>query len=158
MAANSGSYFVVYSVLGPFGPGLLMLGTLLMTGAGWWCQFVRYPSFRDWSYVEFPRRHAWHAFQISLIVVPGLILQIAGAILLSLSSVEIVLKAVNAICLVGSLGPTFLMSAPLHGRLSKAKNGSDIEKLIRTNLMRTLFWTIHLLIAIGWGLSAGSRE
>ena len=83
---------------------------------------------------------------------PGLILQLTGAGLLAVSPVAGWLKVVNAICLVGSLGPTFLVSAPLHGRLSTGKKDEEIERLIRTNLPRTWLWTAHLLVAIFWWL------
>jgi len=145
-------------VLAPFGPPMLTAGTFLMAAAGWWCQFVRYPAFRDWTPDNFLRQHALHTFQISLVVVPGLILQIAGSAMLSQSPAEAGLKVFNAICLVGSLGPTFLVSASLHGRLSKGKHEPDIERLIRTNLPRTLFWSLHLLTAMGWWLSTGRGQ
>lgn len=132
------------------------MGTVLMTAAGWWCQLVRYPAFRNWNDIEFVRRHSLHTFQISLIVVPGLIFQIAGASLLMVSAAVAWLKLINVVSLLGSLGPTFLISAPLHRRLSTGKCYVVIERLIRTNLPRTLFWTIHFLVALAWRFSAAN--
>ena len=129
---------------------MLTAGTFLMATAGWWCQFVRYPAFRDWTPDNFLRRHALHTLQISLVVMPGLILQIAGSAMLVFSSTPGMLKVLNVVCLFGSLVPTFLISAPLHGRLSNGKKEAEIEQLIRTNLPRTWFWTAHLLVAVLW--------
>lgn len=121
-----------------------------MTAAGWWCQFSRYPAFRGWTDEEFIKRHTMHTLQISLVVIPGMILQIAGSVLLQNSTSLLWLKVASGVCLAGSLVPTFLVSGPIHGRLSHGKLEAEVERLIRTNLPRTLFWTVHCGLAIYW--------
>lgn len=136
--------------LAPLAPWALMLGTAIMAAAGWWCQRVRYPAFRVWSEAEFLRRHTGHTFQISLIVIPGMLLQLFGASLMFLDAVPLVLQGANGLCLLGSIGPTFLVSGPIHGRLANGKDDGEIERLIRSNLPRTLFWTAHFGVAAVW--------
>ncbi len=136
-----------------YGSEMLLLGTVTMVAAGWWCQLCRYPQFHLCSECDFPSFHRRHTFQISLVVIPGMILQTVGAILLMRASVSDFLKAANVICLAASLLPTFLVSAPIHGRLSRGKDDSLIARLIRTNLPRTIAWTAHFVIAVAWQIT-----
>lgn len=136
-----------------YGSEILLLGTLIMVAAGWWCQLCRYPQFHLCSQCDFPSFHRRHTLQISLVVIPGMILQTVGAILLMRSPVLDFLKAANVICLAASLLPTFLVSAPIHGQLSRGKDESLIARLIRTNLPRTIAWTAHCVIAVAWQIS-----
>lgn len=142
------------SVVGPLS---LAVGTATMALAGWWCHLQRYPSFRGWSEDEFCRRHAGHTFQISLAVIPGMILQVIGAASLQVQSPNVVLRTANAVCVVGSLLPTIFVSAPLHRKLSKGKDDELVDRLIATNLPRTLFWTAHFALALAWAVQSGQR-
>lgn len=135
-------------LLVPYSRTILVLGCGIMSLAGWWCQFYRYPSFRKWSENEFTRLHAGHTFQISLVVIPGMLLQILGTGLVFISSGALWLKLLHVACVGGSLLPTFLVSGPIHGRLSRGKDDALIEKLIRTNLPRTLVWTLQLILSL----------
>ena len=45
---------------------------------------------------------------------------------------------------------TFAFSVPCHSRLSKSKNGSSIRKLISTNWLRTVLWTLKSFILAFW--------
>jgi hypothetical protein len=52
-----------------------------------------------------------------------------------------------ALCLA-SIGPTLLVSGPIHGRLSNGHDPELVEKLIRTNLPRTWAWTAQFVLAL----------
>lgn len=127
---------------------ILVGGCGVMALASWWCQIWRYPAFRDWSAQSFIRRHAIHSFQVSIFVVPGMMLQIVGTGLVCTGNSVPWLKAAHLVCAAGSLLPTFLVSAPIHGQLSVGKDGALIEQLIRANLPRTIFWTVQCLLSL----------
>lgn len=121
---------------------MLASGCVIMALAGWWCQRVRYPAFRSWSAESFLRNHQRHTLQISPIVIPGMLLQMAGTAWLALlPEVSFGIKLLHIALCLGSVGPTLLVSGPIHGRLSDGKDAELIEKLIRTNKPRTLVWT-----------------
>ena len=121
-----------------------------MTLAAWWCHLSRYPDFRRWPEADFKRLHARHAFHISLIVVPGMLLQGLGSVAFHLTNTNPSLMILNWILLAASIGPTFFVTAPIHGRLSKGKDMDLIDRLLSTNLPRTIAWTLHFVLAIGW--------
>jgi hypothetical protein len=126
---------------------LLASGCVIMAGAGWWCQRVRYPAFRSWSVDSFLQHHQRHTLQISPIVIPGMLLQLAGTTwLATLPDVSFELKVLHIALCLASIGPTLLVSGPIHGRLSAGKDGELIEKLIRTNLPRTVVWSFQAVV------------
>lgn len=123
---------------------LLASGCVIMAGAGWWCQKVRYPAFRSWSAESFLRNHQRHTLQISPIVIPGMLLQMAGTTwLATLPDVLLGLKVLHIALCLASIGPTLLVSGPIHGRLSAGKDAELIEKLIRSNRPRTVVWSFQ---------------
>lgn len=123
---------------------LLASGCVIMALAGWWCQKVRYPAFRSWSAESFLRNHQRHTLQISPIVIPGMLLQMAGTTWLALlPEVSLGFKVLHIALCLGSVGPTLLVSGPIHGRLSAGKDAELIEKLIRTNMPRTVVWSFQ---------------
>lgn len=132
------------------GPAILLLGTLIMSLAGWWCQWVRYPAFHKWPPELFLAKHKIHTFQISLVVVPGMLLQVIGSLLMVLSNAPLVLSLISWACVVASLVPTFCISGPIHHKLSLGKSDPLISRLIQTNLPRTLAWTLHVIVALTW--------
>ena len=74
-------------------------------------------------------------------------MQIGGTVALLSLSYPPSVRGINlALCCL-SLGPTFLISGPIHGRLAKERDHHLIEKLIKTNLPRTVAWTAHLIVA-----------
>ncbi|MCC7434141.1 MAG: hypothetical protein IT363_05600 [Methanoregulaceae archaeon] len=123
---------------------ILAIGCVIMAGAGWWCQKVRYPAFRSWSAESFLRNHQRHTLQISPIVIPGMLLQMAGTTwLATLPDVLLGLKVLHIALCLASIGPTLLVSGPIHGRLSAGKDAELIEKLIRSNRPRTVVWSFQ---------------
>ena len=128
-------------------PLMLIIGCALMTAAAWWCQLLRYPALRSIEKDKFPVAHKWHTFQISLIVIPGMLLQLAGTALLVVDSgVNILYKVVNTALCVASIGPTLSVSGPIHGKLANSHDSALLERLLKTNLPRTIAWTIQLII------------
>lgn len=129
----------------------LAVGCAIMAAAGWWCQYVRYPAFRSYPPESFREMHARHTLQISPIVIPGMLLQLAGTGWLAiLPTVPSGVKLVSMVLCLASIGPTLLVSGPIHGRLSGGKDLVLIEKLIRTNLSRTLIWSIQAVVSAAW--------
>jgi len=128
---------------------ILLTGCALMTGSSWWCECVRYPAFLRWAPEEFHHRHNWHTFEIGIVVIPGMIMQIAGAAALFLyPQVPWWLRVVHVVLTLASIGPTLLISGPLHGRLSRVRDEAAIRRLIRANLPRTLAWTAQLVACV----------
>lgn len=132
----------------PFAHLTIAFGCLIMALADWWCHFVRYPAFRTWPVESFTRRHQVHTLQISPIVIPGMMLQLAGTGWLhALPATPILWKIIHVALCFASVGPTLLISGPLHGRLAGGKSPELIDRLIRSNLPRSIVWSTQAALA-----------
>jgi hypothetical protein len=126
----------------------LRLGCGVMAISAWWCQFVRYPAFRRWDEDEFQEKHQVHTLQISVFVIPGMLLQLAGTIgLWFIKPLELSQALCHSLLCALSIGPTLTISGPIHGRLARGKQESEIERLITTNQFRSWVWTIQAFVA-----------
>jgi len=126
---------------------VLVAGCAVMTAAAWWCHLNRYPAFRTWG-EEFERRHRRHTLEISLLVIPGMFAQIGGTAWVVYSGRPLWLQIAHIALCLASIGPTLLVSGPIHGKLANGHDAELVEKLIRTNLPRTLAWTAQFALAV----------
>ena len=125
-----------------------LAGSQLISDTGlliliWLVQVIIYPSFR---YIEDDCFHTWHSRYvraISFIVVPLSLSQLA---------VEIGYTVYHSprwqrIFIIALIWvSTFTLSAPCHTRLQQeGKQSVVIERLISTNWIRTLLWTLLFL-------------
>lgn len=131
---------------------LLLLTQLVtcsfMTGLIWTIQVLHYPAFAFVSNERFLNFHEFHTRNISFIVMPIMILELATAILLSVRTPHPPLLVVNALALIVIWLVTFFVSVPLHNALSKQMGTEEIKKLVLTNWARTLLWSLRLMILI----------
>ena len=142
--------------LSPVAPLLLRLTTisaLLMTGLIWVIQIVHYPSFRFVSPERFGDFHAFHTRAISLIVIPVMLLELSSATLSLLGQFgsgvaprPLELAAFTALLLVWL--STFALQVPLHGRLAAGPDPALIERLVGTNWIRTVLWSLRALLLL----------
>lgn len=128
---------------------------MVLALVGWWVQIVQYPAFRTWEPDEFQKRHARYTFGVSWVVVPAMFAQLGSVAWVALHpGTSPIWKALNVALLLSSVGPTLLVSGPIHGRLSKGKDSALVERLIRANLPRTLAWSFHAMLAGNWILAS----
>lgn len=126
---------------------LALTGSVGMSVICWFVQLVAYPGLLDVTPEAFRSFHRRHCWGIGIIVVPLMLVELAGSAFLvwvlpsGLSLFGLVL------CLF-AFGWTFAVSAPLHGRLASGHDASLITRLIRTNLPRTLAWTAHAVVCL----------
>lgn len=116
-----------------------------MCGLIWVIQVVHYPTFvfveRD-RYAEFQRLHE---MRISLIVIPVMLLELVSGALIALRQ-ESSLWTINLVLILLVWGSTFAIQSPIHGKLEKGFDERLVKRLLRSNWVRTVLWTIHSLI------------
>lgn len=112
----------------------------------WLIQIVHYPSFRYIDATQFDSFHNHHTNMITLIVLPLMLCELMNVLWVtyktSFSSIFLLLSGIVFIIWL----TTFLVSVPLHGQMVQFKNAAAIEKLIATNWIRTIFWTVKVVI------------
>ncbi|MFZ4506695.1 MAG: hypothetical protein ACOYON_03245 [Fimbriimonas sp.] len=126
---------------------MALVGAGIMTAVAWYVQLVHYPTFRWIASSDFEKFHAHHVAGTGAVVVPGMLLELVGAVGLVVTSGSLLAKVGLGCCLV-AFALTFGISARIHQKLSAAHSVADIEALIRTNLPRTLVWSAHLVVSV----------
>lgn len=114
-----------------------------MTGVIWIIQLVHYPSFHFVEKSRWSAFHQAHAFWITPVVAPLMLLQLGSSIFLQESNQWIFLGLSILV-----FGLTFFISVPLHQKLEKSYDEKTVRKLIQTNWLRTLAWSTHALLLV----------
>lgn len=128
---------------------LHLVSTAAMTGLIWTIQLVHYPSFHFINIVVYEEFQKFHMQRISIVVMPLMILEfITGLLLLVLSQEQFFL--VNFVLIVMIWLSTFLLSVPEHSKLEKGYNHKAVDRLVSTNWVRTLLWSVRLVLLTCW--------
>ncbi len=114
-------------------------------GLIWVVQLVHYPSFHYVDPDRFVAFHRHHTRSISFIVLPLMLVELGlGAVLVWQSDLD--WKYITALIIVGLIwASTFLIQVPDHNALGKGKDDSLIARLVKTNWIRTVLWTLKAL-------------
>ena len=117
--------------------------TWMLVGLIWVVQIVVYPQFlrlRDHDFIDY---HFAHCFRIGLIVAPLLFVEFASAGWLLYEGHREGAFLLSLVLMVGNWISTGLLQAPAHTRLMRAFDDLLIRRLIRSNWLRTVFWTVR---------------
>lgn len=132
--------------------------TALLVGLIWTIQWVHYPLFAEVPASAFPSFHAAHVARITGLVAPLMTLEAVLAVAWCVSAWRegAPMRAPGiAMALVGvAWASTALLSVPLHDRLAHASDAATVAALVRTNLVRTVAWTVRLAVVVIGGASA----
>lgn len=108
-----------------------------------WCvQLVHYPFFLRSDKTNFIDHIGFHKYRISIIVIPLMIIELATSGILSFQSQQLAdwnLFGFIVVILIWLI--TFFVQVPLHDRLSDGYDESVVQKLIKTNWIRTILWS-----------------
>lgn len=129
--------------------------TWALMGLIWHVQIVQYPLFMLVGRDTFNRFHRGHCLRISFLVGPLILLEAATAVWLFW-------QGERSPAFLGGLGlivavwiSTFFVQVPLHDKLTeKGWSAVVIQRLIRTNWVRTLAWTTRAFL-LAWLFSKG---
>ncbi len=135
---------------------LLHMGaTLALAGLCWFVQVVHYPLFVEVGRDNFARYEQLHAQRTSWVVAPLMLAELgSGLLLLGLLSGPLsypvsaqgglILWLWAAMVMLAAIWlSTFFVQVPLHGMLASGYEADIAAKLVRTNWIRTLLWTLR---------------
>lgn len=127
-----------------------LAATAAMTGLIWFVQVVHYPLFAAVGAGGFAAYERAHQQRTSLVVGPLMGLEGATAVWLVFQPPTGLGSALPLIAL-GTLGgvhaSTVLLQVPAHARLSSGADPGVILRLVRTNWIRTVGWTVRAVLA-----------
>ena len=128
-----------------------VVGSVGMFGVIWMVQVVHYPLMRFVSDSQFALFEAAHRTRISWVVGPLMLIE--GVCVLAFlfappAGLLWWLPWAGAAAEAIAIGTTVFVSAPLHERLNAHLDPATLDRLIATNWIRTVAWTVRAGLAI----------
>lgn len=108
----------------------------------WVVQLVHYPSFQFIDKEQFADFHIHHTRSISFIVLPLMLLELGIAAVLVLQHGFHWTYLIPLIMVLLIWASTFLIQVPDHNRLATGKDLQVVNRLVLTNWIRTVLWTV----------------
>ncbi|MES2737156.1 MAG: hypothetical protein V4672_12605 [Verrucomicrobiota bacterium] len=121
--------------------------TWALMGLIWHVQIVQYPLFLDVGRESFDRYHCGHCLRITFVVVPLILLEAASGAWLFWLGERSPVFLWSLVFVVAAWLSTFFIQVPIHGQLTQEGWSAEvIQKLVRTNWLRTAAWTVRGLL------------
>lgn len=121
-----------------------------LAGLCWMVQVVHYPLFRLVDRQHFPEFARAHAQKMGFVVAIPMLLELGlGCLIVSLPLRQTngVIPLVLLFITVTIWLSTFLLQVPCHTRLQSGYDEAVLRRLVRTNWIRTIGWTIRAALA-----------
>ncbi len=120
--------------------------TLFLVGLIWTIQIVHYPLFANVGASDYAAYQNLHISRITFVVAPVMIAELATAIFFIFSDFTPINPNYFRVGLVLVLiiwASTMFIQSPIHGKLSQAFDNNLIDKLVLTNWIRTIAWSLR---------------
>lgn len=121
-----------------------IFSTLFMCGLCWFVQIVHYPLFKGLPLQDFPAYQKKN-FVTGFVTVPVMLIELFSGLWI-LSSDYGNLFLINMILLGLIWGSTFLFQVPIHLQLTTNPSQKLFNKLIYTNWIRTISWSVRSVL------------
>ena len=127
-----------------------LVSTCFMLGVIWFVQVVHYPLLAKVGNQQFPTYEKLHCKLTTLVVGPAMLTEASTALLLLflLDSVPRSLLLLNVACIVVIWLSTYLLQVPAHARLEQMFDRSAHSRLVATNWLRTVVWSVRMLVVV----------
>jgi hypothetical protein len=130
--------------------------TWFMTGVIWFVQLVHYPLFAVAAGPSFAAYHRRHLSLVTWIVAPAMLVELATGLLLAWSpppGVSAWTTTAGLLLLAVIWLSTAFVQVPAHNRLRGGFDAAAHRRLVASNWIRTLAWSVRALL-----LSASSLQ
>lgn len=120
-----------------------------MTGLIWFVQVVHYPLFKSVGKDNFINYEASHSFLTTMVVGPPMLVEIFTAFALifyPISSLKSNMSYLLFFMVVLIWISTALLQVPQHSILGSGFDENAYNKLVYTNWIRTILWTLRSII------------
>lgn len=122
-----------------------MIISWLLVGLIWVIQLVHYPAFEFISTDNFLAFHDHHTSAITVIVMPLMLGELGLGFYLARQYEWSFIWLIPLIMVLFVWLSTFLIQVPIHNQLGLGKDTTLIQKLVQTNWIRTILWTIKAI-------------
>lgn len=127
--------------------------TLYMVGLIWFVQIVHYPMFADVSPDAFAAYEKKHAALTTWVVGPAMLIEAAAVLWLVVdrpASLAIGQVWTGAALLAVIWLSTAFLQVPCHNELANGFNKIVHERLVSTNWIRTIGWSLRGILSFWW--------
>ncbi len=125
--------------------------TWYLVGLIWTVQTVQYPLFNRVGEDNFARFTGLHAERITMIVMFPMLIELGTAFLLILAPPKdfpMALVLLGFLLVVIVWISTAMLQIPLHNQLAQGFDEQVVQRLTKTNWVRTIAWTLRGLIML----------
>ena len=123
-----------------------------MLGVIWQIQILQYPAFQLIDARSFAKHHAFHTRRISYVVILPMLLELGSSFLLLFMNFEPhnTINIIGFLLVISIWTSTFFIQVPLHEKLKNSEGdlSENIKRLITTNWLRTLLWSLKAGLAV----------
>lgn len=123
--------------------------TFSMTGIIWFVQVVHYPLFASVGGHEFIDYEQLHKKLTTLVVAPLMLLELGTSGLLPFfagTASTRVMASVSFLLIMLIFISTAFIQVPIHEKLSSIYSTELVERLVQSNWIRTVLWTLKSLL------------
>lgn len=110
----------------------------------WIVQILHYPSFAYYDKAHFSEAMDFHQRRITYIVLPLMFTELGMSLYLFATEMTLINTASLA-CVLIIWASTFFIQVPIHTKL-KTYDKKLIQSLVRGNMIRTVLWTVKLIL------------
>ena len=126
-----------------------LISTSMMVAIIWIVQILHYPTFKFIDQKKYEEFQDFHMKRISYIIIPIMLVELSsGVIVLIIDSSLYTPFGVSLMLLIFIWILTALLFSKVHTYLLKGYDEDSINKLIGLNWIRTVSWTIRLIILL----------
>ena len=120
-----------------------------MIGLIWFVQVVHYPSFLKIPEANFRDFHSLHVYRTGLVVIPFMVAELITSVLLSIGTYPLTfIHQAGLIIVILIWLSTFAIQMKAHKKINNNVDTSELEKLVKTNWIRTALWSTKGLITL----------
>jgi len=128
---------------------LNLCSTWFLIGLIWLVQVVVYPQFLRVSPDCFTAYHAAHLRAVTHVVAPAMLIELISSVALIVhtpAGVPKIIPWIGIACVAICWISTAAVQVPLHNLLATGFNAGSARKLVFTNWLRTISWSIHGIV------------
>ncbi|MCB9877447.1 MAG: hypothetical protein H6835_07600 [Planctomycetes bacterium] len=121
-----------------------------MTGVIWFVQVVHYPLYAQVGERAFRGFEQAHCARTTWVVLPPMCaeLGLAGWVVAAAPAAASVLPWLGAALVAAIWLVTFTLQVPCHDRLQAGFDAAVHRRLVRSNWLRTVLWSLRLAVAV----------
>jgi hypothetical protein len=130
---------------------LHVAATLFLVGLIWVVQVVHYPLFANVGAEQFREYERQHTRLITWLVAPSMFLEVSTLLIILLvrpPTFSFPLLVLGFVLLSINWLSTWLIQIPCHERLATTFDSATHQRLVRTNWIRTIAWTLRGILVL----------